>query len=47
MFVNSNGCKLFVKVSGESSAGKAPVLMLHGFPDTSKMWDKQMGLAAT
>lgn len=41
-FVTANGCKLHVRVSGDGSNGKPPVLMLHGFPDTGALWDKQV-----
>eukprot|EP00775_Hariotina_reticulata_P014045 gene14045-14160_t len=40
--VTVDGHKLFVTVSGDGQPGKPPVLLLHGFPDSHALWDKQV-----
>ncbi len=34
---------LDVEVHGDGTAGRSPVLLIHGFPDTKRLWTKQVG----
>ena len=43
MQVDSGGVTLDVEVHGEGGAGRPPVLLIHGFPDTKRLWTKQVG----
>ena len=43
MQVDSGGVTLDVEVHGEGRAGRPPVLLIHGFPDTKRLWTKQVG----
>ncbi len=37
-FVAVNGVRLHVRVKGPAGGGKAPLLLLHGYPQTLEMW---------
>jgi len=41
MIVDSGGVAISVEVSGPD--GGSPVLLVHGFPDTGRLWSKQVG----
>jgi pimeloyl-ACP methyl ester carboxylesterase len=41
MQVDSGGVKIHVDIHGPD--GGVPVLLLHGFPDTGRLWSKQIG----
>jgi pimeloyl-ACP methyl ester carboxylesterase len=41
MIVDSGGVGIHVEVSGPDDG--PPVLLLHGFPDTGRLWSKQVG----
>jgi len=41
MLVDSGGTNINVEVSGPEDG--TPVLLLHGFPDTGRLWSKQVG----
>ena len=43
MQVDSGGVMLDVEVHGEGTPGRSPVLLIHGFPDTKRLWTKQVG----
>jgi len=43
MQVDSGGVMLDVEVHGEGRAGRPPVMLIHGFPDTKRLWTKQVG----
>lgn len=38
MYISASGTRLWVTVQGTGP----PVLLLHGFPDTSELWSKQV-----
>jgi pimeloyl-ACP methyl ester carboxylesterase len=40
MFVDSGGVRISVEVSGDED--DPPVVLLHGFPDSGRVWDKQV-----
>ena len=37
-FVAANGIRLHVRTKGPTGGGKAPLLLLHGYPQTLEMW---------
>ena len=43
MQVDSGGVMLDVEVHGDGTPGRSPVLLIHGFPDTKRLWTKQVG----
>ncbi len=47
MQVDSGGVMLDVEVHGEASAGRSPVLLIHGFPDTKRLWTNRSGRSST
>ena len=43
MQVDSGGVKLDVEIHGGAVDGAPPILLIHGFPDTKRLWSKQVG----